>query len=76
MTMTTTTSSSPSLLFVFQVRILDCRDGKASAQLVRAREPGIEYYIEHCHGVFYILTNYPDGENYQVRVLKFTANLS
>jgi hypothetical protein len=51
---------------MFQVYILDCGETKASAQLVRAREPGIEYYVEHCHDLFYILTNYPDGGNYQV----------
>ncbi|XP_028410328.1 prolyl endopeptidase-like isoform X2 [Dendronephthya gigantea] len=49
-----------------EVYILDSADTRASAQLVRAREPGIEYYIEHCRVLFYILTNYPDGGNYRV----------
>ena len=51
---------------IFQVYILDSADTKASAQLVRAREAGTEYYVEHCGDSFYVLTNYPDGGNYQV----------
>ena len=52
-----------------EVYILDSADTKASAQLVRAREAGIEYYVEHCDDLFYVLTNYPDGGNYRVMVV-------
>ena len=51
---------------IFQVYIIDSADSKGFLQLVRAREPGIEYYVEHSQDSFYILTNYPDGGNYQV----------
>ena len=52
---------------ILQVYLLDCGDAKASAKLVRAREAGTEYYVEHCGDLFYVLTNYPNGGNYQVR---------
>jgi oligopeptidase B len=29
--------------------------------LVRTREPGVEYYVEHAHGILYILTNAGSG---------------
>ena len=50
------------------MHILDATDPDALPRLVRPRKTGIEYYVEHHYGTFYILTNLPDGENYQVSV--------
>ncbi|XP_046847304.1 prolyl endopeptidase-like [Xenia sp. Carnegie-2017] len=49
-----------------EVHLLDPKDVHATAKLVCSKQPGIEYFIEHCNGLFYILTNHPDGGNYRV----------
>ncbi len=48
------------------MRSVDVEAGVCEPLLVRAREERVEYYMEHGHGVFYILTNASDHHYYQV----------
>ncbi len=48
------------------MRSVDVEAGVCEPLLVRAREERVEYYMEHGHDVFYILTNASDHHYYQV----------
>ena len=49
------------------MRTLDAQTGSCEPLLVRPREEGVEYYMEHGHNdIFYILTNAPSGCYYKV----------
>ena len=41
-----------------------------SLELVRQREPMIEYYIEHAHDKFYIFTNIGTDREYKASITK------
>ena len=41
-------------------------DLSCDPELVRRREPGVEYYIDHAHNRFYILTNAGEDREYKV----------
>lgn len=36
--------------------------------LVRKRQPRVEYYMDHAHGRFYILTNAGQEGEYEVKI--------
>jgi protease II len=43
-----------------EVRLLpgkSVNDSAASLKLVRRRQPGVEYYVDHCRGSLYVITN-------------------
>ena len=55
-----------------QVRVLranklqvDCL--LSNFQLVRKRQPRIEYYIDHAHGQFYVLSNNSENKEFKVQ---------
>lgn len=54
-----------------QVYIMDSTNLSGGIQKIRERVPGVQYFVEHHHGFFYILTNSHlrdnkewSGENY------------
>jgi protease II len=55
-----------------QVYLMDSANMRAGLQRIRERESGVQYFVEHHYGFFYILTNAPleDGkmvaDNYQL----------
>lgn len=55
-----------------EVYLMDSADMRAGLQRIREREAGVQYFVEHHYGFFYILTNAPleDGKmvaaNYQL----------
>ncbi|XP_064399872.1 prolyl endopeptidase-like [Halichondria panicea] len=54
---------------VHVMRTLDAQTGSCEPLLVRPREEGVEYYMEHGHNdIFYILTNAPSGCYYKVMI--------
>jgi protease II len=43
-----------------EVRLLPAKAGNGSVSslaLVRRRQPGVEYYVDHCRGALYVITN-------------------
>ncbi|PHZ09537.1 uncharacterized protein RHIMIDRAFT_246132 [Rhizopus microsporus ATCC 52813] len=54
-----------------EVRVIDAQhdfsDNKLpQVQLIRAREPGLEYYVDHHHDRFYVLTNADNAKNFKL----------
>lgn len=59
------------VLLKLQVYIIEAANPSGGLQKIRERVSGVQYFLEHHHGVFYILTNAPlcgnkewSGENY------------
>jgi protease II len=49
-----------SVLFIsLQVYIIDAINPQSGIQRFRKRVSGIQYFLEHHHGLFYVLTNAP-----------------
>ncbi|RHZ49011.1 hypothetical protein Glove_535g20 [Diversispora epigaea] len=44
----------------------DISMGKPNLTLIEARVPGLEYYVDHHNGYFYILTNADDTKNFKL----------
>lgn len=42
-----------------QVYLMDSTDMRSGLQRIREREAGVQYFVEHHYGFFYILTNAP-----------------
>lgn len=54
------TSSWLTLFFYnFQVYVMDAANYENGLMPVRKRAPGVQYFLEHHYGFFYILTNAP-----------------
>lgn len=47
------------LFISFQVYIIDATNPHSQIQRFRKRESGVQYFLEHHHGLFYVLTNAP-----------------
>ncbi|KAH9301184.1 hypothetical protein KI387_012767, partial [Taxus chinensis] len=45
-----------------EVYFMDSTDIATGLQRIRRRETGVQYFVEHHHGFFYILTNAPLGD--------------
>ncbi|XP_078000816.1 prolyl endopeptidase-like [Glandiceps talaboti] len=48
-----------------EVRLIDCECENSSPVLVQTRQDGVEYFIEHSNGMFYILTNSDGAKDYK-----------
>ncbi|XP_042502302.1 protease 2 isoform X2 [Macadamia integrifolia] len=46
-----------------EVYVIDANNPQNELQRVRKRVPGVQYFLEHHHGFFYILTNASCGED-------------
>lgn len=52
-----------SIFHVLQVYVIDAADPLGGLHKVHKRVSGVQYFLEHHYGLFYILTNAPLGEN-------------
>lgn len=48
---------------VLQVYVIDATNPLGGLRRVHKRVPGVQYFLEHHYGFFYILTNYPLSDN-------------
>ncbi|XP_038892766.1 protease 2 isoform X3 [Benincasa hispida] len=55
--------SETILVCLTQVYIIDAKNSVSGLQRIHKRVPGIQYFLEHHHGFFYILTNAPLEKN-------------
>jgi protease II len=46
---------------------MESRDLSTDTKIVKPRLPGVEYFVEHAHDRFYILTNCGHNGEYQVQ---------
>ena len=51
---------------ILQVHLLQTDRLTDAPLLVRAREPLVEYYVDHAHGHFYVFTNVGSDREYKV----------
>ena len=56
------------LLILSQVWLMRSHDLSRDPELVRGRRPNVEYFMEHAHNRFYVLTNTGTTGEYQVCV--------
>ncbi|XP_057870330.2 uncharacterized protein LOC131076988 isoform X2 [Cryptomeria japonica] len=59
-----------------EVYLMDSADITTGIQRIRKRETGVQYFVEHHHGFFYILTNAPLGDNKMVMDNYYVAKCS
>ncbi|MBV1702161.1 MAG: S9 family peptidase [Hyphomicrobiales bacterium] len=49
-----------------ECRVLDLSDHAASPRLIEARQPGVQYDVEHCGGHFYLRTNVDGAKDFKL----------
>ncbi|XP_038075741.1 prolyl endopeptidase-like [Patiria miniata] len=52
-----------------EVHLLDSLDPDAAASLVCPRQAGVQYFVEHCQGLLYVLTNAGDDNDGEYRLV-------
>ena len=56
-----------------QVHLLDCTNPLQPLKLVQSRIPGLEYFVAHCKGQLFILTNAHGAVDYQLMTASLHA---